>query len=276
MCARAAIVAVGALALATPIAAFDLRGGFNIMPASLSPAIAQVRAQPALVEPAEPELTAELLQAYVDRQQALREFDGFEVASTEGLSETMLLSYIARQQQAQNFALAAIEQMDTGFRPRLTGAMVAAFAEGYVPTEKRVQHAESERLCLTQALYHEARGESREGQLAVADVIVNRAMSRKYPSTICGVVFQNADKGRYRCQFTFACDGRSDVGTERRAWANAQRLAENTYSKFLSGQQNGVVPRDVLYYHTTAVAPRWSQTFRRVAAIGSHIFYSPN
>ena len=97
--------------------------------------------------------------------------------------------------------------------------MLTAYAKAeFVPTVKSVKLADGEKLCLAQAIYHEARGESREGQLAVANVIINRAFSKKYPSTICGVVFQNADKGNYKCQFTFACDGRSDMGTR------AQRL----------------------------------------------------
>jgi len=139
-----------------------------------------------------------------------------------------------------------------------------------------VKLAEGEKLCLAQAIYHEARGESREGQLAVANVIINRAMSKKYPSTICGVVFQNADKGRYKCQFTFACDGRSDMGRERTAWNRSIKLAEDAFYEFQRGERPGVVPNSVLFYHTTAVAPKWSHTFNRVAAIGSHVFYSTN
>lgn len=252
--------------------AFDL-GSVQILPASLSPAIANVRAQPPIVEPVEQQLTPELLQAYVDRQQQLKSFDAFDVVPEGQLTETVLLSYIARR---QNGALQAIERLDTTFRPKLTSAVVAIYAEGYVPTSKRVKHADSEKLCLAQALYHEARGESEAGQLAVADVILNRAFSRKYPSTICGVVFQNASNGRYRCQFTFACDGRSDMGSDRRSWNKAMIMADAAYRKFLVGDRPGVVPDNVLYYHTTAVSPKWSRVFRRVAAIGSHIFYAPS
>ena len=78
--------------------------------------------------------------------------------------------------------------------------------------------------------------------MAVANVIVNRAMSRKFPSTICGVVFQNAEKGRYKCQFTFACDGRSDMGNERRAWNRSAQLAEAAFREFQQGKRPGIVP----------------------------------
>ena len=87
------------------------------------------------------------------------------------------------------------------------------------------------------------------------------------------VVFQRAGNV---CQFTFACDGRSDEGTERKAWNRSVELADKAFAEFQRGERPDVVPGSVLYYHTTAVAPKWSHTFRRVASIGSHVFYSAN
>jgi len=223
----------------------------------------------------QPKLTNALLQAYVARQQQLQTFDGFDVQATPAaLTEDVLLGYIAKK---QNKALDAIEAADFSSKPALTAAVLSDYAQdGFVPTVKRVKLADSERLCLAQAIYHEARGESRAGQLAVANVIINRAFSKKYPSTICGVVFQNADKGKYKCQFTFACDGRSDMGRERAAWNRSIQLAEDAFHEFQRGERPGVIPNSALYYHTTAVAPKWSHTFHRVAAIGSHVFYATN
>lgn len=223
----------------------------------------------------QPALTSELLTAYVARKQALESFDGFDVASAQTeLTEAVLSSYI---QKRRNRALEAIESVDVTSQPALSPAILSAYAEkSYVPTVKKVKLAEGEKLCLAQAIYHEARGESRDGQLAVANVIINRALSKRYPSSICGVVFQNADKGRYKCQFTFACDGRSDMGRERTAWNRSIRLAETAFHEYQQGRRPGVVPNTALYYHTTAVAPKWSHTFRRVAAIGSHVFYAQN
>ena len=223
----------------------------------------------------QPSLNSAVLAAYVTRQQALRAFDGFDVVQPQQeLTEDVLLGYIAKR---RNDALEAIERVDVTAGPALTPAVLVAYAEaGYKPTAKKVKFADSEKLCLTQAIYHEARGESHEGQLAVANVIINRAMSSKYPSSICGVVFQNADKGRYKCQFTFACDGRSDMGRERAAWNRSADMAEEAFHAFQRGERPGVVPNSTMYYHTTAVAPRWSHTFKRVAAIGSHIFYVAN
>ena len=112
------------------------------------------------------------------------------------LTPDLLLGYAAVDGEAARF------QHDISFEPQnwlkppepqLTAADVGAFAKDYVPTQKRVQQARHERECLAQAIYHEARGEPEMGQWAVANVILNRVVSKRYPATICGVVFQNAD-----------------------------------------------------------------------------------
>lgn len=242
-----------------------------VVPAPLSHTVVVKREQ--FHAATQPALTSELLAAYVARKQALQSFDGFDVAAARTeLTEAVLSSYIEKR---RNRALEAIESVDVTAQPALSAAVLSAYAEtGFVPTFKKVKLAEGEKLCLAQAIYHEARGESRDGQLAVANVIINRALSNKYPSSICGVVFQNADKGRYKCQFTFACDGRSDFGKERTAWNRSMQLAETAFYEYQQGRRPGVLPNSVLFYHTTAVAPKWSYAFRRVAAIGSHVFYA--
>jgi hypothetical protein len=275
--ARTALIAASAtLALAlsgaSPALSFQLT--LDVLPATFSPAIAKVRSQPPIVEAVQPaeELTEQLLKAYVDRQQQLKAFDGFEVTATRAdLTEDVLLGYIARQRNR------ALEAIGIATEPgSLTTEVLSAYAQSdFVPTPKRVKHAKEETLCLAQALYHEARGESETGQWAVANIIINRAFSKKYPKTLCGVIYQNADNGRYKCQFTFACDGRSDMGSEKRAWNQAVRMAQAAYQEFRVGKRPGVVPDNALYYHTTAVSPKWSHTFRRVAAIGAHVFYAP-
>jgi spore germination cell wall hydrolase CwlJ-like protein len=171
----------------------------------------------------------------------------------------------------------ALDAIDAVTGPALNPDMLEVYAQKkFVPTVKKVQFSKSEQLCLTQAIYHEARGESVAGQEAVANVIINRAMSHKFPTTLCGVVFQNADQGLYHCQFTFACDGRSDFGTERAAWNRAVKLAAAAYHEYQVGDRPGVVPNSALYYHTTSVNPAWSNSYREVAEIGSHVFYALN
>ena len=275
------ILTVGALALmgfVVSAPAQDLTVAY-VTPAELTPELAASRLAPPPMalrgsfsaEP--PELTNDLLAAYVKRQQELKNFNSFEVAPSE-LTQDVLLSYIDRT-HGTNLALDAIDTMAS--RSALNPDMLEVYAQKkFVPTAKRLKLSKDEQLCLTQAIYHEARGESEAGQWAVANVIINRAMSKKFPTTLCGVVFQNADQGRFKCQFTFACDGRSDFGTEKAAWTRATKMAQVAYREFQVGDRPGVIPNSALYYHTTSVAPSWSSKFHRVAAIGSHVFYATN
>lgn len=121
--------------------------------------------------------------------------------------------------------------------------------------------------CLAKALYFEARGESVKGQFAVAEVILNRVDSGKYPNSVCGVVNQGANR-RNGCQFSFACDGRSDAIREKAAYARAAKIAR----LMLDG-----APRELTggatHFHTTAIRPRWAKRFPNTAKIGSHLFY---
>lgn len=256
------------------------------LPEIMPEAIASLRAQPAIGPETLPPvmgqqaLTPELLANYVQRQQQLRSVDVTLSGPQPELTTDVLMGYISRGSLAGNNALSAIDAFTApaaGPAPSITPDLVAAYAaKDFQPTAKRVQVAEEERGCLAQAIYHEARGESIDGQLAVANVIVNRARSGKFPSSLCGVIYQNADKGRYRCQFTFACDGRDDTPGERSAWSRSKDLARQVYAEYAQGSEIGAVPKSVLYYHTHAVSPSWSRTYNRVAVVDSHIFYSPN
>lgn len=121
--------------------------------------------------------------------------------------------------------------------------------------------------CLTQAIYYEARNESEDGQAAVAEVVLNRANSGRYPRDICQVVYQ---RNARTCQFTFTCDGsigRSPVNMT--AWARAERIARGVYS----GETKALLPRSSVNYHANYVRPSWSQRLDRVKRIGAHIFY---
>jgi hypothetical protein len=259
-----------------------------VAPLPIPEDIVAVRAQPPLgptivpLPAGEQPLTPALLSNYVERQNKLRAVNVLAYGEPQELNSELLMGYIARGSLGSNSAVSAIASFASPSQTpeaerALNPSSLAAYIEtGYEPVEKRVEKANAERDCLAQAIYHEARGESEAGQLAVANVIVNRARSGKFPETLCGVIYQNANKGRYRCQFTFACDGRSDAPGERRAWARSAALAQNVYAEYATGENVGAVPGSTLYYHTTAVRPSWSNTFNAVAKIGSHIFYSPN
>ncbi len=131
-----------------------------------------------------------------------------------------------------------------------------------------------EESCLATAIYFEARSESQEGQLAVATVILNRAKSTHYPSSICGVVYQNASRFN-GCQFSFACDGKSDLPKDVRAWEAAlavTALALAGGRKEKNGEMQVVAT--ATHYHADYVAPKWSKSLNRLTKIGRHIFYS--
>lgn len=121
--------------------------------------------------------------------------------------------------------------------------------------------------CLAQAVYFESRSEPIDGQLAVAQVVLNRVKSPYYPDTICGVVFQN-EKMRHRCQFSFACDGLSDNPYEPEAWDLAERIAYIA----LSGRWQDIT-EDATHYHAVYVNPSWANNLVETGQHGSHIFY---
>jgi spore germination cell wall hydrolase CwlJ-like protein len=123
--------------------------------------------------------------------------------------------------------------------------------------------------CLARAVYFEARSESMVGQLAVATVILNRAKAANYPSSICGVVYQGASRLN-ACQFSFACDGQSDLPKYGRAWEAALAVAKMAFS---DDRQLQIVAA-ATHYHADYVDPSWSRSLHRLTKIGRHIFYS--
>jgi hypothetical protein len=116
--------------------------------------------------------------------------------------------------------------------------------------------------CLATAVYFEARGESVEGQMAVARVVMNRAASGRYPPDWCGVVKQHA-------QFSFVRHGEFPyVDTSSYAWQKAEAVAELAAANVVPSLSN-----DVLWYHANYVAPTWRRSLVEVQQIGAHIFY---
>ena len=131
-------------------------------------------------------------------------------------------------------------------------------------------HSPKEVKCLATAIYFEARGEPERGQIAVAQVVLNRLKNPAYPNTICAVVYQNKNR-RNACQFSFACDGIPDRITDRTAWDDSKKLA----TKILDDSREMFLP-DVgaaTHYHASYVRPRWARAMKKVDKIGRHIFY---
>jgi spore germination cell wall hydrolase CwlJ-like protein len=124
--------------------------------------------------------------------------------------------------------------------------------------------------CLAEAIYFESRSEPVRGQIAVAQVVLNRAFSGYYPRTVCGVVYQN--RHRYlACQFTFACDRHPDVIRDQVAWRRATAIAQGTLDGKLWLAEIG----KATHYHAYWVRPAWARSMHRLDRIGVHTFYRP-
>jgi hypothetical protein len=124
-----------------------------------------------------------------------------------------------------------------------------------------------ERNCLAEAIYYEARSESRIGRMAVADVVLNRVASPVYPDSICGVVYQGSER-RTGCQFSFTCDGSMKAHRNQRQWREAELLA----GAVLAGVRKPVT-RYATHYHANYVSPPWAENLSPTATIGTHKFY---
>jgi spore germination cell wall hydrolase CwlJ-like protein len=124
--------------------------------------------------------------------------------------------------------------------------------------------------CLANAIYFEARGEPVRGQIAVAQVVMNRVFSGYYPHDVCGVVYQDSNR-HLACQFTFACDGIPDVVNEPDAWKRATEIAHDTLDGKLWLPDVG----KATHYHAYWVHPWWVHEMRKLDRIGVHTFYRP-
>lgn len=152
--------------------------------------------------------------------------------------------------------------------PTLSGNNVLAGLKPFQPVMLR--HAanviKAER-CLAETIYYEARGESYRGQMAVAEVVVNRVRSSAYADDICRVVYQGSHLST-GCQFTFTCDGSLRRGPRGPAWDRAKLLA----AQVMMGFARPMTQR-ATHYHTNEITPYWSASLIETTRIGSHIFY---
>jgi spore germination cell wall hydrolase CwlJ-like protein len=152
--------------------------------------------------------------------------------------------------------------------PDLTAILPASaqnegLTEAWLMSQPKPQ-GDAEWQCLTEALYFEARGESLEGQIAVAEVILNRVDSPLYPRTVCGVVKQRGGGG---CQFSYVCSG-----SKRMREKGPADLAGRIARAMLDGAPR-LLTEGATHFHTRGVRPSWSRRFDRTASIGAHLFY---
>jgi len=122
-------------------------------------------------------------------------------------------------------------------------------------------------ICLALTVYYEARSEPMIGQVAVAQVVLNRVEHAAYPSTICEVVHQGGTY-RHRCQFSYWCDGKPETPSDYRAWRLAKVIAQLTHDGVLTADVE-----DATHYHADYSSPSWRNRMDLVATIGRHFFY---
>ena len=122
-------------------------------------------------------------------------------------------------------------------------------------------------MCLATTIYFEARNQSLQGQLAVAQVVLERVYDGRFPDTVCEVV-QAGGETRHRCAFSFYCDGLSDTPQDERAFTVARWIASGALEGVMSD-----VTGYATHYHTYYVRPDWSRHMRPTAVIGDHLFY---
>jgi spore germination cell wall hydrolase CwlJ-like protein len=120
--------------------------------------------------------------------------------------------------------------------------------------------------CLTAAVYYEARGESREGQAAVAQVVLNRVRSPAFPKTVCGVVYQGA--AAHGCQFSFACDRSVAAHHEAGAWDRARSVAGRALGGYVMNTVGAAT-----HFHVASLGSIWNGSMVEVARVGQHVFY---
>ncbi len=131
--------------------------------------------------------------------------------------------------------------------------------------------ARDELICLALNDYWEARSESLAGRIAVAKVVLNRAMDRRFPSNLCNVVKENHVRDvLHRCQFSWYCDAKADTPYEQTQWRMSLKIASAVLQKdaAILDPSGGA-----LWYHADFARPVWAVGYETTTIIGSHIFY---
>lgn len=174
---------------------------------------------------------------------------------TEALAATIqnlpVISTILESEETDvDEAIETADELDSKTLPEL----VEEYKDG--------QELDREGKCLATAVYFEARGESLEGQLAVADVVLNRADSEQYPDDWCDVVKQKA-------QFSFVENRRFPQIRDMESWEKAKAVA-----RIAIDGADEIVRGDVLWYHADYVKPVWRHNLSKVTKVGQHIFYN--
>jgi spore germination cell wall hydrolase CwlJ-like protein len=183
-----------------------------------------------------------------------------------GLSPNIKISFLSRQGGAAPTSTGTRRQGSLPSASLVRRVSFYSYSRAYLDTQPEA-NGNAEWRCLTEALYFEARGESVKGQFAVAEVILNRVDSVRFPGSVCKVVHQGTGR-KFQCQFTYTCDGNKETVHEKAAWDNVAKIA-----KIMLSDGPRRLTRGATHYHTTSVLPRWSRGFALTTTIGVHRFY---
>jgi spore germination cell wall hydrolase CwlJ-like protein len=159
-------------------------------------------------------------------------------------------------QQDADAALAATRQAAT---PALADAQEYATLSAAVAAQDMPSAADRELNCLAVGVYYEAKGEPLSGQLAVAEVILDRSTSGRFPRSVCSVIKQ-------RGQFSFVRGGKLPTPPANAAWRKAMAVAQVAQKDLWASPVDGA-----LYFHARYVRPSWKRA--RIGEVGNHVFY---
>lgn len=122
-------------------------------------------------------------------------------------------------------------------------------------------------------MYHEARGEGNDAMQLVGEVTLNRVKNPHFPNTVCGVVYQakRNSQGKViknKCQFSWYCDGRSDVPKNNKLWSISKNIAKDLLANSIE-----LLGTEATHYHAVSVKPYWAKYYENLGVYGKHIFY---
>lgn len=156
-----------------------------------------------------------------------------------------------------------------GFKQILLFLLCTIFSNSLCTNEEKVDLM-SEKDCITSALYHEARGESREGMLAVMSVIYNRTKSKKFPNSFCGVILQKSQFSYFIGKDIFSMLNVHPANSMDKA---SHDLANKIAEDVMNNSFQTTLPEGTLYYAHKKVKNHWTKKFERVKVIHQHVFY---
>lgn len=199
----------------------------------------------------------------------------FPAIAENSSSARAQLTSVQAERSAQAFLDASRRDLfakapQSGLAHQLTQAQLtqsAAIKPAGAELIAQAAHTGAEHKCLSQAVFYEARSEGRAGQKAVAEVVLNRVKSRHYPNTICGVVFQGAQRST-GCQFSFTCDGSLGRPVDTKMWTRSADISALAMTGGYAPLTGGAT-----HYHNLDVTPVWSDTLVMTKTVGTHKFY---